>query len=101
MGKPLPALEVEKPGPVIPDRLLTCYVEEWCDPGSDPIPSWHGDIRPGTKDWIWFWQIEARRRQRDARAMYLAEHGLTEPPWSYKAPRWRREPEVRRSNRVR
>jgi hypothetical protein len=39
----------------IPDRLLTCYVEDWCEPGSDPIPEWRGDIRPGTTDWTWHW----------------------------------------------
>jgi hypothetical protein len=63
----------------IPDRLLTCYVEDWCNPGSDPIPDWRGAIRPGTCEWVWHWQLEARHRQREARNIYLAEHGLAEP----------------------
>ena len=38
MGKPLPTLEVEEIGPVFPERLLTCYVEDWVRPRlrSDP-----------------------------------------------------------------
>ena len=43
----------ERPAQKVPDRLLTCYVEDWCNPGSDPIPDWRGDIRPRTKAWVW------------------------------------------------
>jgi hypothetical protein len=64
MGKRLPSPEVEEPELGIPDGLLTCYVEDWCNPGSDPIEDWRGDIRPGTKEWVWHWQILARHRQR-------------------------------------
>jgi hypothetical protein len=91
MGKPLPTSEIEEPERVIPDRLLTCYVEDWCDPGSDPIPSWRGDIRRGTNEWVWHWQLAARQRQRRARETYRRENGITEP-WPLQGrPRWQKE----------
>jgi hypothetical protein len=77
----------------IPERLLTCVVEEWCDPSREPLSSWHDDIRPGTKEWVWAWQIEARRRQRAARATYRTEHDITEPWPAQGRPMWRRASE--------
>ena len=52
MGKPLPVEEPTVSQDRIPERLMRCYVEDWCDPGREPVESWRGPIRAGTKDWV-------------------------------------------------
>ncbi len=92
MGKPLPVEEPTVGQDRIPERLMRCYVEDWADPGREPVESWRGPIQPGTPGWSWHWQLVARRRQRAARATYRAENGITDP-WPVQGrPMWRRAP---------
>ena len=75
----------------IPEVFTRCVVEDWCSPETEPIESWRGEIRPGTCDWVWHWQIVARGRYARAVATYRAEHGITEAWPTPGRPLWRRE----------
>lgn len=56
-----------------PDELGVCWVEDWVGPDERPPPWWSLD-RVGDLP-VWF-QLEARRRQAEARRVWCAERGV-------------------------
>jgi len=89
----------ERPAPLaLPEHLTApCWVEDWVDPHEQPPGWWCSSTINGvgvdtTREDNWL-MLAARRRWKQAREQWAADHGMTwrafSGTYAHGAPRWR------------
>lgn len=79
----------------LPERLRTCWCEDWCDPETEPLPAnVLSSLSCGIDNTEHGWASLARRRWLAAREHWCAERGMTEAHlvaqgYGRMRPRWR------------
>jgi hypothetical protein len=71
--------EAATTGDAVPERLTTCWVEDWVDPETEPVPAnVLSSMACGIDNTEHGWSAVARRRWLAARERWCAERGMTE-----------------------
>jgi hypothetical protein len=66
-------------GDAVPEHLATCYVQDWVDPETEPVPAnVLSELAIGIDNVEHAWASLARRRWLAAREHWCAERGMTE-----------------------
>jgi hypothetical protein len=82
-------------GDAVPERLTTCYVQDWVDVETEPVPTnVLSELAIGIDNVEFGWVLLARRRWLAAREHWCVERGMTEAHlvamhYGHMRPRWR------------
>jgi hypothetical protein len=87
--------EAATTGDAVPEHLAVCWVEDWVDPETEPVPD-HvlSELSCGVGDLRFGWASLARRRWLVARERWCQERGMTKRDLmarhhGHMRPRWR------------